>query len=163
MRISFNNMHYTKNDCLICERIALIKKGNNPHFVIELDSTYVVLGDHQFYKGYTLLLSKIHTPELHLLPSKFKQKLLMEVSIVGEAVYKTFYPNKLNYELLGNEVQHIHWHLFPRYLDDPNISMPVWTTNKRIRNSNKYMPTPQQLNLYKKGLLKEIKLLYPNK
>ena len=29
-------------------------------------------------------------------------------------------PHKLNYELLGNQVPHLHWHLFPRSPDDPD-------------------------------------------
>jgi diadenosine tetraphosphate (Ap4A) HIT family hydrolase len=32
----------------------------------------------------------------------------------------------LNYELLGNQVPHLHWHLFPRYRDDPEALKPVW-------------------------------------
>ena len=116
--------------CLICERISLIKQGVSPHLVVELESSYVVLGDHQFYKGYTLLLSKIHCSELHLLPPGFKKQLLIEVAMVGEAVYKAFHPKKLNYELLGNEVSHVHWHIFPRYLDDPDLTMPVWVIDE---------------------------------
>jgi diadenosine tetraphosphate (Ap4A) HIT family hydrolase len=32
----------------------------------------------------------------------------------------------MNYELLGNQVPHLHWHLFPRYADDPDRLKPVW-------------------------------------
>lgn len=37
--------------CLICERIELIKQGKNPHFVKELETGYVVIGDGQYLKG----------------------------------------------------------------------------------------------------------------
>ena len=33
--------------CMICERIRAIKNGTNPYFVQELETGYVVLGDHQ--------------------------------------------------------------------------------------------------------------------
>ncbi|NCO88992.1 MAG: hypothetical protein AUJ85_04630 [Elusimicrobia bacterium CG1_02_37_114] len=151
-----------KKDCLICNRISLIKKGENPYFVIELKSSYVVLGDNQFYKGYTLVLSKIHSSELHLLPKSSKQTLLKEVSVIGEAVYKTFHPKKLNYELLGNEAEHVHWHIFPRYKNDPNPTMPVWIVDKSIRNSEKSIPTKGKLKEYKKRLLLTIKNIYQN-
>lgn len=38
-------------DCMICERIDWIKKNENPYFVRELDTGYVVIGDHQRIKG----------------------------------------------------------------------------------------------------------------
>lgn len=44
--------------CLICERIQMIKEHKNPYFVKELETGYVVLGDYQHFKGYTLFLCK---------------------------------------------------------------------------------------------------------
>ena len=46
--------------CLICKRIEMIKNGNNPYYVKELETGYVVIGDHQHFKGYTLFLCKEH-------------------------------------------------------------------------------------------------------
>lgn len=40
--------------CLICQRIELIKAGENPYFVRELETGYVVIGDHLYFEGYTL-------------------------------------------------------------------------------------------------------------
>ncbi len=88
-------------DCLICERIKQIKVGRNKFFVKELKSGYVVIGDHQYYEGYALLLSKIHTDELHKLKPEERSQFLEDMALVAEAVYKTFNPKKLNYELLG--------------------------------------------------------------
>ena len=51
--------------CLICQRIELIKSGDNPYFVKELETGYVVIGDHQYFEGYTLFLAKEHVTELH--------------------------------------------------------------------------------------------------
>ena len=39
--------------CLICNRISLINDGKNPYFIKELDTGYVVIGDHQYFRGYT--------------------------------------------------------------------------------------------------------------
>lgn len=54
-------------DCIVCGRIEWIKKGINPYFVRELRTGYVVLGDIQRFKGYTLFLCKEHAAELHFL------------------------------------------------------------------------------------------------
>jgi len=148
-------------NCLICERIALIKNGKNPYFVTKLESGYIVLGDYQYYKGYSLLLCKKHTGELHNLPKKFRMKFLEEMSILAEAVYKTFNPEKLNYELLGNTDSHLHWHIFPRYKDDPNKNTVTWVIDKSIRYSDKAKPTKEELNKLKSKLLKEITKLKP--
>ena len=51
--------------CLICQRIELIKKGENPYFVKELETGYLVIGDHQYFAGYSLFLAKEHVTELH--------------------------------------------------------------------------------------------------
>ncbi len=51
---------------------------------------------------------------MHQLAHDFKMKCLEEMSLVAEAVYKVFKPEKMNYELLGNGDSHVHWHLFPR-------------------------------------------------
>jgi len=32
----------------------MIQKNENPYFVEELETGFVVLGDHQYFKGYTL-------------------------------------------------------------------------------------------------------------
>ena len=87
--------------CLICERIELIKQGKNPHFVKELETGYVVIGDGQYFKGYTLFLAKEHVTELHQMEYETKIKFLEEMSIVQEAVAKAFQAEKMNIELLG--------------------------------------------------------------
>ena len=51
--------------CLVCERIAAIAEGSNPFFVAEREMGYVVLGDYQFFRGYTVFLCKVHALDLH--------------------------------------------------------------------------------------------------
>ena len=50
--------------CFICDRINMIKNGTNPYFVKEMETGYVVIGDNQHFKGYTLFLCKDHQTEL---------------------------------------------------------------------------------------------------
>jgi diadenosine tetraphosphate (Ap4A) HIT family hydrolase len=47
-----------------------------------------------------------------------------EVLMVGRALRDAFAPVKLNYNLLGNSVPHLHTHLVPRYADDPRPGWP---------------------------------------
>ena len=117
--------------CFICDRIKMINNGTNPYFVKELQTGYVVIGDNQHFKGYTLFLCKEHKTELFQLNHSKKIKFLEEMSIVAEAVSNAFGAEKMNYELLGNGDTHLHWHLFPRKSGDienygNNGKGPVW-------------------------------------
>lgn len=120
------------HSCLICQRIAQIETSQNKFFVQAMKTGYVVMGDHQYYRGYTLFLSKDHVSELHELEDR--NLFLSEMAVVAEAVYKAFQPRKLNYELLGNSESHLHWHLIPRYDVDPDPQRPIWVVDKKIRN-----------------------------
>jgi diadenosine tetraphosphate (Ap4A) HIT family hydrolase len=133
------------SDCLICTRIAGISDGTNPYFVEELETGYVVIGDHQFFRGYTLLLAKWHLRELHDLEWTQRVAFLQDMALTAEAVYNAFTPRKLNYELLGNADEHMHWHLFPRHADDPNPTSPVWEVDRHLARSEAARPTPKEL------------------
>lgn len=149
------------NMCLICDRIEMIKQGTNPYFVKELETGYVVIGDNQHFKGYTLFLCKEHKTELFQLEYNQKLKFLNEMSIVAEAVSKAFHAEKMNYELLGNGDTHIHWHLFPRVEGDlENYGNkgkgPVWWYPMEKMYSEDNCPTAEELEMMKKKLLKEL-------
>lgn len=47
-----------------------------------------------------------------------------ELLAVGRLLERVFEPVKLNYQLLGNSVPHLHAHLIPRYTDDPRPEWP---------------------------------------
>jgi len=47
-----------------------------------------------------------------------------ELLAVGRALIECFEPVKLNYELLGNTLPHLHAHVIPRYAIDPRPEWP---------------------------------------
>lgn len=120
-------------DCEICRRIEGIERS--PYLVKELETGYVVVGDHQLFPGYTLLLFKDHKEELSELDPATKAAFLRDMALVGEAVGEVFHPDKLNYELLGNTDRHLHWHIFPRYKNDPAPGRPIWVVPKEERQA----------------------------
>lgn len=144
-------------NCMVCERIARIKQGKNPYFVRELETGYVVLGDYQRFKGYTLFLCKEHATELHFLDKGFRNRFLQEMSLTAEAVYYAFKPDKLNYELLGTgQGVHMHWHLFPRRNGDTPMPGPVWRLDGAEMNHKKYLPAEEELQTLKIKLAEEL-------
>lgn len=74
--------------CLICDRIQMIKDEANPFFVKELETGYVVLGDTQRIKGYTLFLCKKHETELFDLDEDFAAKYYERNDFCGQSRQK---------------------------------------------------------------------------
>lgn len=150
--------------CLVCDRIQMIKENTNPWFVKELETGYVVIGDNQHFKGYTLFLCKEHKIELFELDCSTKMKFLEEMSVVAEAVSKAFGAEKMNYELLGNGDTHLHWHLFPRVSGDiENYGNkgkgPVWWYPMEKMYSVDNRPSDLELKDLKERLLDELEKL----
>lgn len=145
-------MDITHKDCLVCRRIAQIHAGQNPFFVAELETGYVVLGDHQHFEGYTLLLCKQHQHELHELEQPFRLRFLEEMSLVAQAVYHAFSPQKLNYELLGNGDSHLHWHIFPRRDGDTPTPGPVWWMDRAQMYDPRHIPGDERREQLKSKL-----------
>ncbi len=148
-------------NCIVCKRITMIKEEINPYFVAELETGYVVIGDYQLFKGYTLFICKEHETELHFLKENIRAEFLAEMSKVAEAVYNAFKPDKLNYELLGNGKggAHIHWHIFPRRENDTPVQGPVWWIDRDLMYSEKIKPNEAELNDLKSRLFKELNKL----
>lgn len=147
--------------CLICDRIQKIQAGTNPYFVKELETGYVVIGDNQHFKGYTLFLCKEHKTELFQLDQNKKLKFLEEMSLVAQAAYHAFHAEKMNYELLGNGDTHLHWHLFPRTAGDlesygNNGKGPVWWYPAELMYSDSTRPSDAELNDLKNKLRIEL-------
>lgn len=145
--------------CGVCERIKMIQEGSNPYFVCQLETGYVVIGDHQRFKGYTLFLCKQHAKEIHDLPYDFRCQHMLEVALVEEAVANVFKPDKMNIESLGNGIEHVHWHYFPRFNGDTPVKGPVWWLPKEEMYNQRYETTTSELEEYKIKIRNELNRL----
>jgi diadenosine tetraphosphate (Ap4A) HIT family hydrolase len=95
--------------------------------VAELTHCYVLLNRDQFFPGYCFVFTKQHVVELFHLDLQSRGAVVEEVNAVAAALYGLFRPAKINYELIGNMVPHMHWHLVPRFTDDPLWPRPIWS------------------------------------
>lgn len=153
--------------CMICDRIEMIKNGENPFFVKELETGYVVLGDNQHFCGYTLFLCKQHNTELFYLENDFAARYMQEMIMVAQAVKNAFGAEKINYECLGNGDTHLHWHIFPRKAGDignygNNGRGPVWWYPMDMMYADENRPSAEKLAQMKQCLLSEIERLLRN-
>lgn len=131
--------------CGICALIERIRTGAFPDFIAELPRSWIILGDAQFYRGYCVLLAKRHVTEPHLMSRGEAHELLDEMLAAGRAITAMTSPVKLNYECLGNQEPHVHWHIFPRYADDSMRLQPVWMRPEHERKASLDNLTRDQL------------------
>src|SRR6516162_2690674 len=116
----------TALDCPFCRKLTTLHELPDEEIVWQFAHSVALLGTWQYYHGYCLLIARQHAAELHQLPDDVRRAYLEEMCLLAQAVAECFQPRKLNYELLGNQVPHLHWHLFPRRPDDPEVQKPVW-------------------------------------
>jgi diadenosine tetraphosphate (Ap4A) HIT family hydrolase len=112
--------------CSLCERVKKLKEGSYPFLIHEFEHSFLLLGEHQFYKGYCVLVSKAHHREMADIPSPEREELFQEMMISSKVIQTVFKPKKMNLSSLGNVVEHLHWHFFPRYAEDPQFLNPPW-------------------------------------
>ena len=116
--------------CLICDRIEMIKNGTNPYFVKELETGYVVIGDHQHFHGYTLFLYKHHGDKTEL--------------FMGDAhLHWHLFPRRTGD--IGNCFN--------------NGRGPVWSIPMDVMYSDDNRPTAEELEEMKRKLREELEKL----
>jgi diadenosine tetraphosphate (Ap4A) HIT family hydrolase len=94
--------------------------------IADLGLSRAYLHEDQFFAGWTVVVFQRHATELfHLAPTE-RFQLIEEVTLVARVLAKEFQATKINYELLGNQQPHIHWHVIPRLPNDPAPLEPVW-------------------------------------
>jgi diadenosine tetraphosphate (Ap4A) HIT family hydrolase len=114
------------SNCAFCNRLANLNTLPPAELVWEFPHSVALLGTWQYYHGYCLLVARRHATELSQLTAEERHGYLGEMCLLAQAIETCFRPHKLNYELLGNQVPHLHWHLFPRSAADPDALRPVW-------------------------------------
>ena len=112
-------------NCPFCQKLADPNSWPASDIVWRFPNSVAVLGPWQQYTGYCVLVSHEHATELSQL-GPTRAAFLDEMSLLAAAIEACFKPQKLNYELLGNQVPHLHWHIFPRYVTDHDRRRPVW-------------------------------------
>ncbi len=114
------------SDCPFCRKLADLDALPPGEVVWRFPHGVALLGAWQYYHGYCLLVARRHATELSGLDAEERRAYLDEMCFLARAIEECFRPRKMNCELLGNQVPHLHWHLFPRGDHDPDARKPVW-------------------------------------
>jgi diadenosine tetraphosphate (Ap4A) HIT family hydrolase len=106
-------------DCPICRSIT------TDAAVAELEVSRLMMSADAPMRGYAWLPFRRHVIELHELTEPEGAAFMRDIQQVSRAITAATGAVKLNYEIHGNTVPHLHLHLFPRYVGDPFEGGPI--------------------------------------
>jgi diadenosine tetraphosphate (Ap4A) HIT family hydrolase len=78
------------------------------------------------FPGFCRVVWNQHVRELTDLSATDRQEFMNAVFKVEAALRESLKPHKMNVASLGNLTPHVHWHVIPRFTDDPAFPKPIW-------------------------------------
>ena len=97
----------------------------------------VIAVDQIGYPGFCRVIWQEHVRDMTDLPPPQRDHLMNIVWAIEAAQREVLNPFKINLASLGNQVPHLHWHVVPRFEDDPHFPDAVWATPRREGASRK--------------------------
>jgi diadenosine tetraphosphate (Ap4A) HIT family hydrolase len=105
--------------CVIC------RQGAPKDVLVELDTSWVTINEDAPMRGYACLVFRRHLVELHDLTEAEGAAFMRDARRLSAAVHQVTGAVKLNYEIHGNTIPHLHMHVYPRYPGDPFENGPI--------------------------------------
>jgi diadenosine tetraphosphate (Ap4A) HIT family hydrolase len=107
--------------CPICSH-----PGRRPNDVVaDLAVAWVTAGTSAPLPGYVCVVAKRHVVEPYELAERERAAFWEDCMIAARGLAALFQPVKMNYEIHGNTIPHLHMHLYPRYVGDPYEGGPI--------------------------------------
>lgn len=105
-------------DCLYCTRNQL--QHDLMIEIGDLSVSTLFLFKEQTYHGRCIVAYKDHTNQLFELTDADRNAFMADVTRVAKAMNTAFSPIKINMGAYSDKLQHLHFHLAPKYVDGPD-------------------------------------------
>jgi diadenosine tetraphosphate (Ap4A) HIT family hydrolase len=92
----------------------------------------VLVGDAD-HPGFCRVILNAHEKEMTGLSDADRARLMELVFVVERTLREMLAPEKINLASFGNMLPHLHWHVIPRFADDPHFPNSVWSARVRER------------------------------
>jgi diadenosine tetraphosphate (Ap4A) HIT family hydrolase len=99
--------------------------GRPEHVLADRRATWITAAPEAPLPGYACVVSKRHVVEPFELPADELAAFWDDAMFAARVLKTIFDPAKLNYEIHGNTIPHLHLHLYPRYAGDPYVGGPI--------------------------------------
>lgn len=128
--------------CPICRRQKPLD------IIAELETSWVTMQESAPLPGYVCLVSRTHVVDLHELSGEVAEGSMRDAQRVSKAISAATGAVKLNYEIHGNSLPHLHMHFFPRYrgdrfegrpIDPKSVSGPVYAKGEFQRTRDAFL------------------------
>jgi diadenosine tetraphosphate (Ap4A) HIT family hydrolase len=93
--------------------------------IVELPHSWLSTEIVDCLKGACHQVAKYHVLELYELSDQELLGFMKDVQVSARALKAVTSAAKINYEIHGNSLPHLHVHLYPRYMDDPFPGQPI--------------------------------------
>ncbi len=100
-------------DCLFCRFAKTGEKDGQTLY--ENNLIYVMLDDFPISKGHSLIISKEHISDISYANIGLAHELGETSALIGKALMQSLNPDKIYIASLNEEVEHLHFHIVPRY------------------------------------------------
>ncbi|MBC7299457.1 hypothetical protein [Nocardia salmonicida] len=105
--------------------IGAARRGTNPTVIGRMRSGWAVMGSTQHLPGYCILMHDGNADQLTELPRADRLTFIQDLVLLGEAVERACRATdpdflRINYEVQGNQWQHLHGHIHARYQWEPD-------------------------------------------
>ena len=109
----------TAEGCIICI------SGAPLNIIGELSTCWATADPDAPLRHYVCVVARDHVIEPYEMSPSRQAAFWNEAMMIARAVASVAQPIKMNYEIHGNTLPHLHLHLFPRSLDDPFVGGPI--------------------------------------
>jgi diadenosine tetraphosphate (Ap4A) HIT family hydrolase len=109
------------------------------------DDCRVIYVEEAGYPGFCRVVWQAHVREMTDLSEDDRLRLMEVVFAVESVLREQLEPLKINLASFGNAVPHLHWHVIPRYADDPHFPQPAWGQPLRPLDSARGHPNTTAL------------------
>ena len=129
-------MKIDNHDCVFCR---IVSGETDSATVFEDDATLAFMDHRQSNEGHVLVVPKSHYEQIYDVDDDTASALAKTVRKVARAVRHVYEPEGLsiwqsNGAAANQEVPHVHWHVFPRYINDGHLVVYPGGTAGRPRN-----------------------------
>lgn len=120
-------------ECIFC---TMLKQHEDDYtFIAKMKVGSLYLNKKQHYKGRCLYIMNKHIDNFHEIEDSDLICCNREIKFIGNVLFNLFLPDLINYALLGNHIQHVHWHIIPRYETDGRWGEPPWPSPSDVEVS----------------------------